>query len=210
MSPRKRADLEIVKIAVQLYLDGEAVSSIFQKTGIRLKAIHRYMDENGLEDKKRLNFSKYREAIAEYMGNDTSVARVAEEFDLSVYSLGRQIRQLKELGVIDKDPKQDEAEQIAIAVKTFLLGTTVAEASRSANVDSEKVWQELIKQGILEPHEIYSRQTYSWIMKNRQAMAMYKAGIPIDEIVKEMNISRTTLYRYLEKADLIRKKGKDK
>ena len=204
---------EIIK---EKYLEGKSVTEIVKELNISKVTVSKYikkLKEEGeipedLNNKpKSSKTQKRKEIIKEKYLEGELVTKIAKELNMNQPTVSRYIKKLKEEGEIPKDfNNRQRSSKIQkrkeIIKEKYLEGKAITEIAEELNISQATVSKDIkkLKEEGEIPKNLNNKPKSSKIQKRREIIKeKYLEGKSVTEIVKELNISKVTVSKYIKK-----------
>ncbi len=204
---------EIIK---EKYLEGELVTKIAKELNMNQPTVSRYIKKLKEEGEIPKDFNnrqrsskiqKRKEIIKEKYLEGKAITEIAEELNISQATVSKDIKKLKEEGEIPKNlnnkPKSSKIQKRKEIIKEkYLEGKSVTEIVKELNISKATVSKDIkkLKEEGEIPKDLNNRQRSSKTQKRKEIIKeKYLEGKSVTEIVKELNISKVTVSKYIKK-----------
>ena len=196
---------ELKERVLELYNQGLEIKEIAKSLKVPVGSINvctRKLKKEGIIQSrgliKNIEKEKAKEKILKLYNSKAGTEEIAKALNISLPTMYRYIRELREEGKFQGIKKKEERKEKTLEL--YNQGIEVKEIAKRLNVTVETIntyIKELEEEGRVEKRKTL-RKTSKKEENKEKILELYNQGLEIKEIAKRLNISDTTIYKYIK------------
>ena len=196
---------ELKERVLELYNQGLEIKEIAKSLKVPVGSINvctRKLKKEGIIQSrgliKNIEKEKAKEKILKLYNSKVGTEEIAKALNISLPTMYRYIRELREEGKFKGIKKKEERKEKTLEL--YNQGIEVKEIAKRLNVTVETIntyIKELEEEGRVEKRKTL-RKTSKKEENKEKILELYNQGLEIKEIAKRLNISDTTIYKYIK------------
>lgn len=189
---------------VELYDLGVRTEEIAKKLDISIGTTIRYVKqlkkEGRIQSRKlieSIDKKENKEKTAKLYNSGVKIREIAENIGVSVGTINRYIKELKEEGKVRVINKEEVEKRI---LELYNQGVEIKEIAESLKIPVGTIniyTKKLRKEGIIQSRKII--KSIEMEETKERILKLYNQGIKIEEIAKKLDLSDSTVYRAIRK-----------
>ena len=196
---------ELKERVLELYNQGTEIKEIAKSLKVPVGSINvctRKLKKEGIIQSrgliKNIEKEKAKEKILKLYNSKAGTEEIAKALNISLPTIYRYIRELREEGKFQGIKKKEERKEKTLEL--YNQGIEVKEIAKRLNVTVETIntyIKEIEEEGRVEKRKTL-RKTSKKEENKEKILELYNQGLEIKEIAKRLNISDTTIYKYIK------------
>ena len=199
---------EIEKSVLELYNQGVEIKEIAERLKLPVGTINIYtkkLRKEGIIQSRKLiksiEMQETKEKILELYNQGIKIEEIAKKLDLSDSTVYRAIRKLNDERKVSGFSKKERKE---MALELYNEGIEIKEIAKRLNVTVETIntyIKELEKEGRIEKRNLSRKSIKKKEKKEKnkeKILELHNIGLGVKEIENRLNLSDTTVYKYIK------------
>ena len=156
------------------------------------------------DPKKHLLTNEEREEILKLVADGISIAEIAEKFNKSKYRINEVIKNpIKNTEKDTMNVKEFSKKDLDQMKKWYTSGKTISWIARQFDVPAINIKKRLIACEIYDPNNSFKLEDKLNNIERKKILDMFNNGDSINQMVKQIGRTQTTIRKYLVKKGLI-------